>query len=56
MADKISTEALKRGVYIHNWYDHLTVSPPLIITEKEVYEGIEILNEVLKIADKEVGK
>jgi len=56
MTDKISTEALKRGLYIHNWYDHLTVSPPLIITEKEVDEGVQILDEVLEIADKEVGK
>ncbi len=56
MTDKISTEALKHGLYIHNWYDHLTVSPPLIFTKKEVDEGIEILDEVLKIADKEVGK
>jgi len=28
----------------------------LIITKKEVDEGIEILDEVLKIADREVGK
>lgn len=56
MTDKISTEALKRGLYIHNWYDHLTVAPPLIITEKEVDEGMEILDKVLEIADKEVGK
>ena len=54
MTNKISGEALKRGLYIHNWYDHFTVSPPLIVTEDEVDKGIEILDEVLKIADKEV--
>ncbi len=54
MTNKIAAEALKRGLYIHNWYDHFTVAPPLIVTEKEVDKGVEIFDEVLKIADKEV--
>jgi len=54
ITDKISSEALKRGLYIVSWYDHFTVAPPLIITEEEVDEGIQILDEVLKIADREV--
>lgn len=54
MTDRISSEALKRGLYIANWYDHFTIAPPLIITQEEVDEGIEIFDEVLKIADKEV--
>ena len=54
MTDKISAEALKKGLYIHNWYDNLTVSPPLIITKEEADEGFRILDEVLEIADKKV--
>jgi len=54
MTDKLAAEALKRGLYIHNWYDHFTVAPPLIITEEQADEGMEIFDEVLKIADKEV--
>jgi len=54
MADEISGEALKRGLYIHNWYDHFTVAPPLIITEEEVDEAIKIFGEVLKMADRKV--
>jgi taurine--2-oxoglutarate transaminase len=56
MTDKISSEALKLGLYLHNWYDHFTIAPPLIITEEEVEEGMEIFDKVLKIADKEVEK
>jgi taurine--2-oxoglutarate transaminase len=56
MTDRIAGEALKRGLYIHNWYDHFTVAPPLIITEEEVDECMEIFDDVLKIADKEVEK
>lgn len=54
MTDKISTEALKRGMYIHNWHDHFTISPPSIITEKEVDEGVQILGKLLVIAYKGV--
>jgi taurine--2-oxoglutarate transaminase len=56
LTDKIASEALKLGLYIHNWYDHFTVAPPLIITREEVEEGIEIFDDVLKIADKEVER
>lgn len=56
MTDKISTEALKRDSYIHNWYNHFTISLPLIITEKEIDEGAQILNKLLVIAYKEVWK
>jgi len=54
MTDKIASEALGRGLYIHNWYDHFTVAPPLIITEEEVDQGVNILDELLKMADREV--
>ncbi len=54
MTDKVSRAAMERGLYLHNWYDHFTISPPLIITEEQVKEGFAILDEVLEIADSEV--
>ena len=56
MADTVATEALNRGLYIHNWYDHLTVAPPLIITKEQVESGLEIFDEVLEIADRETER
>ena len=54
MTGRIAGEALNRGLYIHHWYDNLTVAPPLTITEKEVDKGLEILDKALQIADREV--
>ena len=54
MTDKIAIEAMKLGLYIAHWYDTLTIAPPLIIIEEQVDEGIEVLDRVLKIADREV--
>ncbi|MGD1995407.1 MAG: aminotransferase class III-fold pyridoxal phosphate-dependent enzyme [Anaerolineae bacterium] len=55
VTDRISSEALRRGLYIHNWYDHFTVSPPLTITEDEVDRGLAVLDEVLRIADEKAA-
>lgn len=54
MPAKIAAEAMKMGMYIGAWHDTLFVTPPLIITEKQVDEGIEILDKALEVADKEV--
>jgi taurine--2-oxoglutarate transaminase len=54
MTDKIAKEAIKLGLYIAPWYDTLTIAPPLITTKEQVDEGIEVLDKVLKIADREV--
>jgi taurine--2-oxoglutarate transaminase len=54
MTDKIANEAMKFGLYVAHWYDTLTIAPPLIITEEQVDEGIEVLDKALKIADREV--
>ena len=54
MTDKIANEAMKLGLYIAHWYDTLTIAPPLIITEEQVDEGIEVLDKALKIADREL--
>jgi taurine--2-oxoglutarate transaminase len=56
MTDKMLGEALKAGLFLQDWYDTLIIAPPLIITEKQVDEGIEILDKVLTIADTECVK
>jgi len=53
MTEKIAGEMMKKGVYIAGWVTHLTVAPPLIITEEQIDEGINALDESLKIADQE---
>jgi len=54
MVGKISNEALKQGLYILSWYNHFIAAPPLTITKEQVDEGIEVLDEVLKIADEKM--
>ena len=54
MVGKISNEALEQGLYILSWYNHFIVAPPLTITREQVDEGIEVLDEVLKIADEKM--
>lgn len=31
MTDKISTEALKHGLYVNNWYNHPTIKRDLLL-------------------------
>jgi taurine--2-oxoglutarate transaminase len=50
---KISSVAMEMGVYIVSVINTLIVAPPLITKETEIDEGIQVLNEVLEIADKE---
>jgi len=54
MTDRIAAEAMKLGLYLQAWYDNLIIAPPLIITEAQVDEGIEMLDKALEVADREV--
>ena len=56
MTSQVSADAMKQGLYILAWYDALIIAPPLIITEAEVDEAMEILDQSLQIADREVEK
>ena len=47
---------MKKGLYVVAWYDTLVIAPPLIITEAEVNEAMEILDQSLEIADGETEK
>jgi adenosylmethionine-8-amino-7-oxononanoate aminotransferase len=35
------------------WYDTLVIAPPLIITEEQIDEAVDILDKSLQIGDKE---
>ncbi|HEX9916046.1 MAG TPA: aminotransferase class III-fold pyridoxal phosphate-dependent enzyme, partial [Candidatus Bathyarchaeia archaeon] len=50
---RVSAEAMKRGVYISNFINTLIIAPPLIAKEKEIEEGVRALGEALESADKE---
>jgi taurine--2-oxoglutarate transaminase len=56
MTSQVSADAMKQGLYVLAWYDTLIISPPLIITEEEVDQAIEVLDKSLEIADREVEK
>jgi len=51
MTAKIAAEAMKNGLYMAAWYDTLVIAPPLIITEEQIDEAIDILDTALKIGD-----
>lgn len=53
MTVKVAGEAMKNGLYISPWIDSLVIAPPLIITEEQVDQAMEILDKCLEIADKE---
>jgi taurine--2-oxoglutarate transaminase len=54
MTSQVSAESMEQGLYVLAWYDTLIISPPLIITEDEVDQAMEILDRSLEIADREV--
>ena len=50
---KMAGEALNKGVYVMAVLNTMIVAPPLVITEEEIDEGVQVISEVLKIADSE---
>ena len=53
MLNRVSREAMSRNVYIVNIINTLIIAPPLIVSAKEIEEGVQALGESLKVADKE---
>jgi taurine--2-oxoglutarate transaminase len=53
MLNRVSAVAMAQGVYVVNVINTLIVAPPLIATEEEIDEGVQALDEALKVADKE---
>ena len=50
---RMGAEALDRGVYVMNVLNAMIISPPLVVTEEQIDEGVRVIDEVLKIADAE---
>ena len=53
MLKKISAELMKKGVYLVNVINTFLVAPPLIVTEQEINDAVDVFDEALKMADKE---
>jgi taurine--2-oxoglutarate transaminase len=53
MVDRIAGEMMKHNVFVQSWINHLVIAPPLIITEREIDEGVNAIDEALKIPDQE---
>jgi taurine--2-oxoglutarate transaminase len=54
LVDKVAAEMMKNGVFIQAWVSHFVIAPPLIISEKEIDEGIRVMDEALAVADEAV--
>jgi len=52
--NKMLGEAMKKGVYIIHVINTIIVAPPCTTNEEEIEKGCDVLDEVLKIGDKEV--
>jgi len=50
---RISAAAMEKAVYVVNALNILIIAPPLIVKEEQIDEGVQVLDEVLKIADAE---
>jgi len=53
VVSRMGSETFTRGVYVMNVLNTMIVSPPLIVTEEQIDEGVRVIDEVLKIADAE---
>jgi taurine--2-oxoglutarate transaminase len=51
---RIMRAALERGLYLMTHWNVIIIAPPLTITRDELDEGLEILDDVLAIADEYV--
>jgi taurine--2-oxoglutarate transaminase len=53
MVDKVGAELFSRGVSVAPWIGHIVIGPPLIITEDQIDQGVDAMDEALKVADQE---
>ncbi len=47
---------LDHGVYLYTHWNIILLIPPLIITEEQLYEGLEVIDKALVITDKAVNE
>jgi taurine--2-oxoglutarate transaminase len=45
---------MDHGLYLYTHWHTVLIIPPLIITEKELQEGIDVLDKALEITDEAV--
>jgi taurine---2-oxoglutarate transaminase len=50
---KFKKYMLEHGVYLYTHWHTVLIIPPLIITEEQLKEGFEILDQALEITDQE---
>ncbi|MEX1139998.1 MAG: aminotransferase class III-fold pyridoxal phosphate-dependent enzyme [Bacteroidota bacterium] len=56
LAEKITADLMKQGVFLQAWLSHLVIAPPLIITKEEIDLAITALDRSLSIADDAMDK
>jgi taurine--2-oxoglutarate transaminase len=56
LVDRVAARMMGNGVYIQAWMSHFVIAPPLIITEREIDQGVAALDEALNIADQEIER
>ena len=56
LVDRVAARMMGNGVYIQAWMSHFVIAPPLIITEREIDQGVASLDEALSIADQEIER
>ncbi len=56
MIDQVTSECMKRGVFVVGWINHLVIAPPLIASEAELDQGVAAIDEALQIADAAVER
>lgn len=47
----VSKAAMERGVYLFTHWNVLGITPPLVINEEELEEGLAVIDEALEVAD-----
>jgi len=53
LVDKITSEMMKKGVFVQAWVSHFVIAPPLIITKDEIDSAVKVFDEVLNLADEQ---
>lgn len=54
VTERIFHEALRRGLLLMGYFPRVRINPPLVITEAQAQEGIDILDEVFQCITEEV--
>jgi taurine--2-oxoglutarate transaminase len=49
---QLREKLLEKGLYLYTHWNNLLIIPPLIITEKELNDGLSIIDQALEITDK----